>query len=230
MKVQTLLFFVLILILTSSGFTQKTRKPEVKCKYLLYFPDQYKESPDSLFPLVIYLHGKSHRGNDLNKLKGYGLPYLIEKGHKYDFIIASPQCPATTTWTEIDWLSPLLNDLSEKYRIDPDRVYVVGISLGGYGTWQAAVDHPDKIAAIIPLCGGCVDSLKICKIKNIPVWAFHGTADKLVNISETENLVEKLLNCDGNVKFTRLENAGHDITNIFEKQEIYDWLIKQRKK
>lgn len=230
MKLKALFLIIFIFALNSSGFPQKTAKKELKLDYLLYLPDQYKESGDSLFPLLIYLHGKSHRGSNLNKLKGYGLPFLIEKGHKYNFIIASPQCPSTTSWTEINWFDPLLRNLSAEYRIDPERVYVIGISLGGYGTWQAAVDHPDEIAAIIPLCGGCVDSDNICKIKNIPVWAFHGTADKLVNIRETESLVERLQNCDGNVKFTRLENAGHDITNIFEKQEIYDWLLQQKKK
>lgn len=208
---------------------QENPKPKIKCNYLLYLPESYQNDTAAI-PLLIYLHGGSHRGNDLNKLKGYGLPSLIDKGHNYNFIIASPQCPDTTYWSRVDWFDSLYNELTSKYRIDKNRVYVTGISMGGYGAWHAAMDFPDKIAAIVPLCGGCNDSLEICRINHIPVWTFHGTADTTIRINETECLVNRLNNCNGNVRFTRIENAGHDITYIFEKQEIYNWLLEQRRK
>lgn len=179
--------------------------------------------------MIIYLHGGSQRGKDLNKLKAYGLPYLIDKGNNYDFIIVSPQCPDNKYWTGINWFDSLYNDLNLKYRIDKNRIYVTGISMGGFGAWQAAMDYPEKIAAIVPLCGGCNDSIDICRINKVPVWTFHGTADFIININETERLVNRLQKCNGNVKFTRLDNAGHGIQDIYEKPEIYDWLKKQKK-
>ncbi|MBN2261565.1 MAG: dienelactone hydrolase family protein, partial [Prolixibacteraceae bacterium] len=116
-----------------------------------------------------------------------------------------------------------------KYRIDKRRVYVTGISMGGFGAWHAAMDYPDKIAAILPLGGGCNDSTKICRINKIAVWTFHGTNDAEINIAETERLVSRLSLCNGNVEFTRLEGVGHTIQYIYEDRKIYDWLLKQNK-
>jgi predicted peptidase len=209
-------------------FSQNNTKPKIKCDYLLYLPVDYLNQNDS-FPLIIYLHGGSQRGKDLNKLKGYGLPYLIDKGHHYNFIIASPQCPENTYWSKINWFDSLYFDLSSKYRIAKKRIYVTGISMGGFGTWQAAMDYPDSFAAIIPLCGGCNDSIDICRINKIPVWTFHGTADTIISINETERLVSRLQKCNRNIKFTRLENFGHGIQDIYENQEIYDWLETMKK-
>lgn len=228
MRNKLIVLIFLIFGFSINLFSQIGAKPKVKCKYLLYLPKDYYNHKDS-FPLIIYLHGGSQRGNDLNKLKTFGLPYLIDKGNNYDFIIASPQCSENTFWSVIDWFDSLYLDLTAKYRIDKQRIYVTGISMGGFGTWQAAMDYPDKIAAIIPLCGGCNDSTEICKINKLPIWTFHGTADSMITINETERLVSRLQKCKGNIKFTRLENAGHGIQDIYERQEIYDWLKNQKK-
>ena len=163
------------------------------------------------------------------KLKTYGLPSLVEKGRNFTFIIASPQCPEGKFWSTDNWLEPLYKDLITTYRIDTNRVYLTGVSMGGYGAWQTAVAYPDKFAAVVPLCGGCDDSTRICRIKHVPVWTFHGTADDLIPISETERLVKRLTQCGGQVTFTRLENEGHSIQYLYENQAIYDWLLKQHK-
>jgi predicted peptidase len=229
--IKNILFYFLIFITIFCGNlnSQNKAKPAIRCKYLLYLPKNY-ESDSRDFPLIIYLHGGSQRGNDLNKLKTYGLPYLIDKGHEYDFIIASPQCPDTSFWSQINWFDSLYIDLISKYRIDKNRIYLTGISMGGFGAWHGAMDHPDKFAALIPLCGGCNDSLDICRINKIPVWTFHGTSDTIIYINETERLVNRLTKCNGNVKFTRLENKGHAIFDVFEKPEIYEWLKQNIKK
>lgn len=203
-------------------------KPKEHYKYLLYVPKTYA-SDKATYPLVIYLHGGSHRGQDLNKLKGYGLPNLVDKGENFPFIIASPQCPDGKYWSTDNWFEPLYDELKAKYRIDPKRVYLTGISMGGYGTWQTAVAYPDRFAAIVPLCGGCDDSTQICRIKHVPVWAFHGTADDIIPISETERLIKRLERCYGTVLFTRLETEGHGIQYLYENKAIYDWLLKQHK-
>jgi predicted peptidase len=226
-KFNCLLLFIMTFCLIISG--QENSKPKVKCDYLLYLPKDYSKKKDSC-PLIIYLHGGSQRGKDLNKLKVYGLPYLIDKGSDYDFIIACPQCPENKLWSGINWFDSLYSDLILRYRVDEKRIYVTGISMGGFGVWHAAMDYPDKFAAIMPLCGGCNDSTEICRINKIPIWTFHGTADSSININETERLVERLKRCNGNIKFTRLENEGHAIQYIYEKPEIYDWLKKQKNK
>lgn len=206
-------------------------KTKVKYDYLLYVPKEYAARKTN-YPLVIYLHGGSQSGKggpDLVKLKTYGLPRLVNQGRNFEFIIASPQCPEGKFWSTHNWLDSLYAELTATYRINPKRVYLTGISMGGYGTWQTTVAYPDKFAAIVPLCGGCDDSTQVCRIKNVPIWTFHGTADNLISVDETERLVKRLNQCGGNVKFSRLKGIGHGIQYLYEDKAIYDWLLKQHK-
>ncbi|WP_229251044.1 dienelactone hydrolase family protein [Emticicia sp. BO119] len=185
------------------------------------------------YPLIIYLHGSSHRGNDLNKLKGYGLPYVIDKGKEFNFIIASPQCPDGKFWSTENWFDSLYTELTTKYRIDKDRVYLTGISLGGQGTFVVGMDHSDKLAALVPLCGWISngDIPRLCpSLKNIPIWTFHGTEDNVISISETERVVKTLEECKASIKFTRLENEGHSIQHLYENDEIYEWLLQWKRR
>ena len=227
-KTLNIILILTFILLKSEAYPGSIKKARKNYKYLLYLPQDYKKR-DKEIPLVIYLHGASCKGSNLNKLKKYGLPYYVSKGKQYEFIIVSPQCPANKSWLSDDWFEPLYEELNTKYHIDKHRVYVVGMSMGGYGAWHLAMEYPDKIAALVPLCGGCYDSTRICRIKQIPVWAFHGALDKAIPISETEKLVAKLLNCNAPVKYTRVEERGHNIANYFGRQEIYDWLLEQRK-
>ena len=222
-----ILFTIFVLLVFQGKINaQDIAKSKEKYKYLLYLPKDYAANK-AIYPLVIYLHGGSQRGRDLNKLKTYGLPYVVEKGRDFPFIVVSPQCPEGKFWSTDNWFDSLYTDLITNYRVDVKRVYLTGISMGGYGTWQTAIAHPDKFAAIAPLCGGCDDSTQVCQIRHIPVWTFHGTADDLIPITETERLVKRLQSCGGRVKFTRLENEGHAIQYLYEKQDLYDWLLKQ---
>jgi len=220
---------VIILITCNySVYSQKNKKIKKDYKYLLYVPKEDKKLTDGI-PLVIYLHGASCKGSNINKLKKYGLPYYVSKGNHYDFIIASPQCPSNKSWLSENWFEPLYDKLTTKYKIDSSRVYVIGMSMGGYGAWHLAMEYPEKIAALVPLCGGCYDSTRICNIRRIPVWAIHGALDKAIPIYETEKLVTKLLACNAPVKYTRVEDRGHNIANYFGRKEIYEWLLEQKK-
>jgi len=228
MNVQLTFLFIFYSFWTLSYSQTKIK---VNYHYLLYLPKGYSEQTTKC-PLVIYLHGGSQRGTDLNKLKNYGLPYLVDKGQNFDFIIASPQCPDNKYWTTDNWFDSLYLDLSTKYKIDTNRTYITGISMGGYGVYTVAMDYPNHFAALIPLCGGCndIDTARICNLKNTPIWAFHGTADDRIPISETERIVNALNKCNGNIKFTRLENEGHELQYLYEKNpEIYEWMLKQKK-
>ena len=206
---------------------QNSFKPAIKCNYLLYLPTDYHDNTKE-YPLVIFLHGSNLRGNDINMVKKSSLPYYISQGKHYDFIVASPQCPENYKWSLVNWFDSLYTDLSAKYRIDKSRIYATGNSMGGFGTWQVAMDYPDKIAAIVPLCGGCLDSLEICKIKKMPIWAFHGVNDDVVDVNQTDRLVQRLNKCDANIKYTRIEGRGHGISDFYQKDEIFDWLLQQK--
>ncbi len=227
------LLLLILSVLSRSAWPQSDAKPKATVKYahLLYLPKTYASGRDA-YPLVIYLHGGSQRGKggpDLNKLKQYGLPRLVDQGREFPFIIASPQCPDQRYWSSENWFEPLYTALTAKYRIDPKRVYLTGISMGGYGTWQTAVAHPTTFAAIVPLCGGCDDSTQVCRLKNVPIWTFHGTADDLVPVDETARLVRRLRACGGNVRFSRLEQEGHGLQYLYEDPALYEWLLKQHR-
>lgn len=213
---------------TTKAQTKPADKAKVKYAYSLYLPKDYQTNKRN-YPLVIYLHGGSQRGNDLTKLHEYGPPQLVDQGKEFPFIIASPQCPDGKYWSTDNWFEPLYAELLTSYRIDTKRVYLTGISMGGYGTWQTAVAYPDKFAAIMPMCGGCDDSTQICRIKDLPVWAFHGTADDKISFGLTDRLVKRLRSCPGKdqVRFTKLVNKGHDIQYLYQRKKIYRWLLKQ---
>ncbi|WP_370697566.1 alpha/beta hydrolase-fold protein [Fibrella musci] len=195
---------------------------------MLYLPEEYANSK-ATYPLLIYLHGGSQRGHDLNQLKAYGPPKEVAEGRSLPFIMAAPQCPDGKYWSTENWFDSLYTELTTRYRIDPKRIYLTGISMGGYGAWQTAVAYPDRFAAIVPLCGGCDDSTQICRIRNVPVWAFHGTTDDVIPIDETERLIRRLKACKGRVTFTRLAGQGHGIEYLYEEKKLYNWLLKQRK-
>lgn len=230
MRLATLFLLTTLLLLTAfvPARAQVKGKTSAKYAYQLYLPKEYGDSKKA-YPLVIYLHGGSQRGNDLTKLDIYGLPYLVKQGKDFDFIMVAPQCPEGKFWSTENWLDSLYTDITTQHRIDRNRVYLTGISMGGYGTWQMAVAYPNTFAAILPLCGGCDDSTRICRIRHVPVWTFHGTADDMVPFDETERLVKRLKTCGGTVQFTRLKNEGHDIQYLYENRKLYDWLLSQHK-
>lgn len=219
----------LFIFFSIGGYLYCQEKNKADYNYLIYLPKDYNKQLKK-YPLVIYLHGGSHKGDDLNKLKEYGLPYLVDKGKNFDFILVSPQCPDGKYWSTDNWFEPLYEKIISEYRIDTNKVYLTGVSMGGYGTYIVAMDYPDKFAAIVPLCGGCNDSdtTRICYLKNIPIWAFHGTDDNIIPISETERIVTTLKKCRGNLKFTKLEGEGHGIQYLYEKDDmIYEWMLRQ---
>lgn len=225
----SILSIIVFCLCTSLSIAQEKQK--VNYKHLTYLPKGY-DKDTSKYPLVIYLHGGSQKGNDLERLKVYGLPYLVDQGREFDFIMVAPQCPDGKYWSTENWFDPLYKEVISKYRVDKSRVYVTGISMGGYGTYIAALDHPEKIAAIVPLCGGVNDSdtSRICTLKDIPILTYHGTADEEISIQETERIAKALKRCSGNIIFNRLKDEGHGIQYLYETNpEIYQWLLKQSK-
>ena len=196
-------------------------------KYLLYLPSDYAKQKQ--WPLIIYLHGGSLRGDDLEMLKRYGLAALLDKQVSIPFVVASPQCPLGKAWVDQeDAVLNLIDHVASTYSIDPDRIYLTGHSLGGRGTWFLASRHPEKFAAIVPLADGPAELSWVTPLKQVPVWTFHGTKDDLAPFERTEQFVNALKSAGGQVKFTPLPDRDHFILDMYENKEIYDWLLQHK--
>jgi predicted peptidase len=196
--------------------------------YLLYLPAGADKKEG--LPLILYLHGKSLRGNNLEMLKQYGLSALLEKQLSIPFIVVSPQCPADKMWVdEEDALLKLIDQVAASHVVDPSRIYVTGHSMGARGTWFLASRHPEKFAAIVPLADGPVDMSWAGKLKNVPIWTFHGTADDLAPFDQTDQFVKELKRVGADVRFTPLPGMDHFILDEYGNKEIYDWLLQHKR-
>ena len=241
--------FSLVLLLAYQGFSfgasvqtqesitvQKTR--EYKARFLLYLPEGYRDKLDIKWPLLIFLHGAGERGDDLNKVKVHGPPKLIEKGKKFPFVVISPQCPKGKKWDD-EVLSELLDYACKKYRVDTSRLYLTGLSMGGYGSWSLGMALCDRFAAIAPICGGGsfidvynASGAKGKALRSLGVWAFHGAKDTVVPVGESKKMVDALRKFGHPApKLTIYPNARHDSwTTTYDNAELYRWLLEHQRK
>ena len=210
-------------------FFKKEICQTVEANYLLYLPEGYETSTQK-WPLMLFLHGAGERGDDLSKVEVHGPPKLIAQEHKqFPFVIVSPQCPEDAWWSDgpqIQTLNALLDDIVSRYRIDEDRIYVTGLSMGGFGTWRLACEYPDRFAAIAPICGGG-EPYRVRALKHLPVWVFHGAKDDVVPLQASQVMVDFLKKAEGNVEFTVYPEAGHDSwTETYNNPALYEWFLK----
>lgn len=204
----------------------------VKLDYLLYLPPDYGKDQSKKFPLIMFLHGSGERGSDVNKVKTHGPPKLIEKDADSpvkQFIVVSPQCPQSQRgWNAFD-LNALLDDVLAKYNVDQDRVYLTGLSMGGFGTWEWATRNPERFAAIAPMCGGGNTALAR-RIAKMPIWVFHGDADPTVNVKNSDSMVEALKAAGNDIKYTRYPGVGHDCwTQSYNNKELFEWFLQHKR-
>jgi predicted peptidase len=209
---------------------EKTVTKTLNCKYLLFLPEDYGKKQQR-WPLIMFLHGAGERGDDLEKVKKHGPPKIIEKQKDFPFIVVSPQCPEDDWWTgKVEVLVNLLDDIVARYKVDTERVYLTGLSMGGFGTWSLASEYPERFAAIAPICGGGNRIPVALRLRDMPVWVFHGAKDKVVPLEESEEMVNAIRSRGGNVKFTIYPDAGHDSwTETYNNQKLYDWFLEHRK-
>lgn len=200
----------------------------VTLNYLLYLPDDYDAK--EAWPLVVFLHGAGERGDDLELVKKHGPPKLIEQGKSFPAIIVSPQCAAGRWWTgQLLELTALIDEIVDKYKVDEDRIYLTGLSMGGFGTWSLAAYTPDRFAALMPICGGG-ETLAARLLSKTPVWVFHGAKDPIVPLKRSEDMVEVLKRAKGNPKFTVYPDALHDSwTATYDNPEVWEWLFAQKR-
>ncbi|MBK9140212.1 MAG: prolyl oligopeptidase family serine peptidase [Verrucomicrobia bacterium] len=205
--------------------------------YLLHLPRDYRANARREWPLILFLHGAGERGTNVWLVAKHGPPKIVTTRPDFPFIVVSPQCPEGQTWSN-EALLALLADVTKRYRVDASRVYLTGLSMGGYGTWSLGLSHPEKFAAIAPICGGG-DVLKIllpepgraAALKSLPVWAFHGAKDPVVKLVESERIVNALKQAGAtDVQLTVYPDADHDSwTATYENPQFYEWLLSHRR-
>lgn len=194
--------------------------------YLLSLPKDYAQQEK--WPLVIFLHGSGERGQDLELVKKHGPPKLAAAGKEFPFIAVSPQCAEKNRW-ETYRLIALLDDLCRRYRIDEDRIYVTGLSMGGAGTWNLAAAITDRLAAIAPICGGGDPGITK-RIASLPTWIFQGAKDSAESVAQAEAMFEALKKHGGSPRYTLYPEAGHDAwTETYNNPEFYTWLLAQKR-
>jgi len=209
----------------------------VSVNYLLFLPKDYRAIGKKTWPLIFFLHGAGERGTNVWKVSVHGPPKLVKQQPDFPFIVLSPQCPAGQRWDN-ETLIVLLDDVMKKHRVDKRRVYLTGLSMGGYGTWSLGLAYPERFAAIAPICGGgsrimalLPDPKKVEALKSLPIWAFHGAKDQTVKLEESERMVAALrkLGCK-EIELTVYPEANHDSwTETYGNPKLYDWFLQHQR-
>lgn len=215
------------------SFDTKHSKTDGKGKvdYLLYLPPEYDKNQQP-WPLMLFLHGSGERGNDAMRVDLRGPPRIVgrEQG-ELPFVIVSPQCPQDAWWTDpqqLKNLNALLDRIVADYRIDTQRIYCTGLSMGGFGTWHLAAAYPDRFAAIVPICGGGKPA-DADRLRKLPIWVFHGADDQIVPLGRSEEMVEAIQKLGGDVRLTVYPNTGHNsFTESYKNPKLYSWLLKHK--
>jgi len=203
-----------------------------EAKYVLFIPKEYDGK--KAYPLILFLHGAGETGTDGKKQAEVGLGKAIEKqADTFPFITVFPQSQKRTWQANSDdgkRALAILDETEKEYKVDKKRVYLTGLSMGGFGTWSMAETFPEKWAAIVPICGGG-DPKTAEKIKNIPCWIFHGDADNAVKVDRSRDMKKALETAGGKPIYTEYAGVGHNSWDkAYATKELYEWLLKQESK
>jgi predicted peptidase len=215
---------------------EKTER--VSLQYLLFLPKGYDAKADKKWPLMLFLHGAGERGTNVWKVATHGPPKHVTNHPDFPFIIVSPQCAEGQVWDN-DALLALLDDITATHAVDTTRVYLTGLSMGGYGTWSLGLSYPERFAAIVPICGGgewvramLSSREKAQALQSLGIWAFHGAKDPVVPLAESQRMVDivKRLGVK-EVKLTVYPEAQHNCwTETYDNPELYQWFLQHERK
>jgi predicted peptidase len=240
---------VCILMAASSAFADEPAAPAVadvyeakvfrspqdesqELKYRLLIPEGYDIAQETRFPLVLFLHGAGERGADNRRQLIHGAAQFSkpERRKKHACFVAAPQCPSGRWWTDsVEPVMELVRQLQKDYRIDSDRLYVTGLSMGGFGTFELTTRYPDVFAAAAPICGGG-DPTKAKTLSALPVWVFHGDADRVVPVGFSRSMVKAIETAGGKPKYTEYPGVGHDCwTATYADPDFHEWLFAQKR-
>ena len=214
-----------------------TTTKRVKVKYLLFLPENYQARSRDRWPLILFLHGMGERGNDPWKVKVHGPPKIAERVSNFPFLVVSPQCPDGEWWSN-HHLAALLDEIIAQYKVDTNRIYLTGLSMGGFGSWSLAMEFPERFAAVAPICGGgnplyplAFNNERKAALKSLPFWAFHGDKDQSVALEESERMVNGLQKFGCEAKLTVYSGVGHDCwTETYNNPALYEWFLAHQRK
>jgi predicted peptidase len=223
---------------------REARDPKgAKLPYRLYKPKG--ATGKERLPLVLFLHGAGERGDDNDAQLKNGVRFFVANQAQFPCFIAAPQCPAKFQWVDTPWGNPkhtmpaqpteplrlaieMVSSLEKEFPIDPKRLYVTGLSMGGFGTWDVIQRYPKRFAAAVPVCGGA-DEAAAGLIAKVPVWVFHGGSDDVVKTARSRNIVEALKKAGGSPKYTEYPGVGHGCWDqAYQEKELFPWLFGQK--
>lgn len=211
----------------SRAIVQGSAVSRRQVRFLIYLPKKY--SKQRTWPLLLFLHGKGQRGDDIQRVAKIGPPNRIAHGKQLPMIVVSPQCPDGDVW-QPELLLALLEHLHKEYRIDSERIYIGGYSMGAYGGWELIAMAPERFAAAVPVAGGGDVDLAD-RLTEMPIWAFHGACDAVIPLEESQRMVEAIQTRGDKAKLTILEDEGHNICDaVFSRDDVYAWLLEHRRK
>ncbi|MDX1943955.1 MAG: prolyl oligopeptidase family serine peptidase [Pirellulaceae bacterium] len=214
--------------------------------YRLLKPKDY--DPNKKYPLVVFLHGAGERGNDNKRQLVHGMADFASDANmeKYPAFVLAPQCASGKKWCEVDWGADshtmpekpsqglaatfaVIEQLQKELSIDPNRLYITGLSMGGYGTWDAIQRRPDLFAAAVPICGGG-DPAGAAQMKDIPIWCFHGSDDTAVKVKRSRDMIKAIESAGGKPKYTEYPGVGHNSwSRTYADPAMFAWLFSQKK-
>lgn len=195
-------------------------------KYLIKYPDGYKKGDRC--PTILFLHGAGTRGFTLDQLLTNSYFARTAKHKDFPFITVAPVCHEETWFDLLAEVKQLLRSIVSSDYADPSRVYIVGNSMGGYGTWQLAISCPELVAAIVPICGGGM-YWDAARLKNVPVWAHHGALDTTVLPRESEAMVNTVNRAGGDARLTIYPDIAHPAwIPTYENYEVFEWLLSHK--
>jgi predicted peptidase len=217
-----------------TGFLNRTVELEgATYPYVVYVPRDY--TPAKKWPVVLFLHGAGERGSDGLKQSDVGIGRSLRMhSERWPAIVVMPQCAARERWAGRMAAQAVkaLDQTMAEYSTDPDRVYLTGLSMGGYGSFLVASEHPQRFAAVVPICGGGDPAKMAPVLKELPMWVFHGDADTAVPVTRSREMVEAIKAAGGEkVRYTEYPGVGHNSWDpAYAEKELTDWLFAQKRR
>jgi predicted peptidase len=208
----------------------QTGEEQRSIRYRLMAPA--RPEPGRVYPLVLFLHGAGERGQD-NRQQLQGLPEQMSGQlwkSRFPCYFLAPQCPEGTSWgQQMTELESMLQHVVETHPIDKRRIYLTGLSMGGFGSWELATRRPDLFAAVVPICGGG-DLTQAERLVSVPIWAVHGDADEVVPVEQSRRMIEEIRKEGGSPHYTELAGVGHDSWTMTyaDPEGVVPWMFRQR--
>ncbi len=210
-------------------------KSRIEFRCLLQLPAGYDPRSTTRWPLIFFLHGAGERGTRVSNLAKHGPPRIARERPEFPFVVVSPQCPSGEWWRHESLLA-LLDRVTRELSVDARRIYLTGMSMGGFGAWSLVAEAPERFAAVAPVCGGgstigllLASHRKLPALKRLPVWAFHGARDDVVEVEESQRMIRALRALGNEPKLTIYGEAGHDSwTETYHNPQLYDWFLSHK--